>query len=170
VPGPFEGGDLERLRDYQIQEFPDSESFDTTENGQVDWNMARLWQVALYKHNVSCPANIQRIAQLANVYWFLLDVCPSFFNMPRWLAKRTEEQKQATKAAIGVALGRYLEQWGYWLISPKAHAMEGYSNIYARPSTYQLLLYLTLDAIAMRIVPSTGMVHSLPAAELQRHM
>jgi hypothetical protein len=32
--------------------------------------------------------------------------------MPKWLAKRTEEQKQATKAAIGKSLGRYLDKWG----------------------------------------------------------
>jgi hypothetical protein len=113
VPGPFEGGDLVRLRDYQIQGFPDSASFKDVENGQVNWDMARLWQDALHKHNVSYPANIVGIAGLADLYWFLLDVCPPFFNMPRWLAKRTEEQKQATKAAIGVTLGRCLEQWGY---------------------------------------------------------
>jgi hypothetical protein len=113
VPGPFEGGELERLRDYQIQGYPDSPSVEESENGPVNWNWARLWQAALHKHNVSCPANIEGIAELADVYWFLLDVCPPFFNMPRWLAKRTEEQKQATKTAIGVTLGRYLEQWGY---------------------------------------------------------
>jgi hypothetical protein len=110
--GP-EGGDLERLKDYQIHGFPDSASFETAENGLVDWNLARLWQAALYNHNIRCPALIEGIAELADVYWFLLDVCPPFFNMPRWLAKRTEEQKQATKAAIGVTLGRYLDKWGF---------------------------------------------------------
>jgi hypothetical protein len=112
VPGPFEGDDLERLRDYQIQGFPDSAPSEEVENATVDWNMARLWQAAQRKHGVNGPANIERITELADIYWFLLDVCPPFFSMPKWLAKRTEEQKQATKAAIGKSLGRYLDKWG----------------------------------------------------------
>ncbi|KAI5206126.1 hypothetical protein E4T39_02604 [Aureobasidium subglaciale] len=113
VTGPFEGGDFERLRNYQIHGFPDLTSSEDIENGPVDWNAARLWQAAQQKHNVHGPADIERITELADIYWFLMDVCPPFFNMPRWLAKRTEEQKQATKAAIGTTLGRYLSGWGY---------------------------------------------------------
>jgi hypothetical protein len=113
VPGPFEGGDLERLRDYQVQGFPESPSSEGIEHGLVDWDLTPLWQAALYKYSVICPANFERIAELADVYWFLLDVCPPFFNMRRWLVKRTEEQKQATKTAIGVTLGKYFEKWGY---------------------------------------------------------
>jgi hypothetical protein len=113
VPGPFEGGDLERLRNYQIQGFPETVTFEADDNAQVDWNTARLWQAAQQKHKVQSPANIERIGELADVYWFLLDVCPPFFNMPQWLAKRTEEQKQATKASIRTALDKYLTKWGY---------------------------------------------------------
>lgn len=113
VPGPFEGGDLERLRNYQIQGFPETEVFEAVEDTQVDWNTARLWQAAQQKHEIHGPANIERVGELADVYWFLLDVCPPFFNMPQWLAKRTEEQKQATKATIGTSLDRYLTKWGY---------------------------------------------------------
>jgi hypothetical protein len=113
VPGPFEEGDLERLRDYQIHGFPDSAPAEEVEDAMVDWNMARLWHAAQRKHGVNGPANIERIGELADLYWFLLDVCPPFFSMPKWLAKRTDEQKQATKAAIGKSLGRYLDKWGY---------------------------------------------------------
>jgi hypothetical protein len=113
VPGPFGGGDLERLRDYQIHGFPDSAPTEEVEDTMVDWNMARLWHAAQRKHGVNGPANIERIGELADIYWFLLDVCPPFFSMPKWLAKRTDEQKQATKAAIGISLGRYLDKWGY---------------------------------------------------------
>ncbi|KAI4854357.1 hypothetical protein E4T44_00230 [Aureobasidium sp. EXF-8845] len=113
VPGPFEGGDLERLRDYQIHGFPDLAAFEEVEDTMVDWNMARLWHVAQRKHGVNGPADIGRISELADIYWFLLGVCPPFFSMPKWLAKRTEEQKQATKAAIGKSLGKYLDKWGY---------------------------------------------------------
>lgn len=113
LPGPFEGDDLKRLREYQIQGFPDSKPLDKVENAPVDLGTARLWQAALRKHHVYGPTEIKGIAELADMYWFLTDVCPPFFNMPRWLAKRTEEQKQATKAAIGENLGRYLSKWGY---------------------------------------------------------
>jgi hypothetical protein len=113
VPGPFEGGGLERLRNYQTRGFPESATFEAGEDTPIDLKTAQLWQAAQKKHKVNGPANIDGIAELADIYWFLLDVCPPFFNMPQWLAKRTEEQKQATKATIRTALDKYLIRWGY---------------------------------------------------------
>lgn len=113
VPGPFEGDDLDRLREYQIQGFPDSTPFAKVENAPIDLDTARLWQAAMRNHSVKGPTDIEGIAVLADIYWFLTDVCPPFFNMPRWLAKRTDEQKQAIKATIGENLGKYLSKWGY---------------------------------------------------------
>lgn len=113
VPGPFEGDDLDRLREYQIQGFPDSTPLEKAENAPIDLDTARLWQAALRKYSVNGPSDIEGIGMLADVYWFLTDVCPPFFNMPRWLAKRTDEQKQAVKTAIGENLGGYLSKWGY---------------------------------------------------------
>jgi len=113
VPGPFEGDELDRLREYQTQGFPDSALVEKIENAPIDLDTARLWQAALRKHNVHGPTDIKGIAELADIYWFLTDVCPPFFNMPRWLAKRTDEQKQAVKAAIGKNLDGYLSKWGH---------------------------------------------------------
>ncbi|KAH0286073.1 hypothetical protein M436DRAFT_60238 [Aureobasidium namibiae CBS 147.97] len=113
VPCPFEGDELDRLREYQIQGFPDSTPLGKVEDPPIDLDMARLWQATLRKHHVHGPTDIKRIAELADIYWFLIDVCPPFFNMPRWLAKRTDEQKQAVKVAIGKNLEKYLSRWGY---------------------------------------------------------
>lgn len=103
VPGPFEDEDLQLLRRYQTEGFPSTPSAQEAPSESVDWTVARLWQAALEKHHVASPKDIENITQLADIYWFLLDVCPPFFNLPRWLARKTEEQKIAAKKAIGCA-------------------------------------------------------------------
>ncbi|THY01482.1 hypothetical protein D6D01_10358 [Aureobasidium pullulans] len=113
VPGPFEDEDLQLLRRYQTEGFPSSPSAQEARSQSVDWTVARLWQVALKKHNVASPKDIDNITELADVYWFLLDVCPPFLNLPRWLARRTDEQKFAAKNEIGENLNKYLQRWGY---------------------------------------------------------
>ncbi|KEQ81335.1 hypothetical protein M438DRAFT_376874 [Aureobasidium pullulans EXF-150] len=113
VPGPFEDEDLQLLRRYQTEGFPSTPSAQEATSGSVDWTVARLWQAALEKHHVASPKDIENITQLADIYWFLLDVCPPFFNLPRWLARKTDEQKFAAKKAIRENLDRYLRRWGY---------------------------------------------------------
>ncbi|THZ77721.1 hypothetical protein D6C85_01493 [Aureobasidium pullulans] len=106
VPGPFEDEDLQLLRRHQTEGFPSAPSTQEATSESVDWTVARLWQAALEKHNVASPKDIENITELADIYWFLLDVCPPFFNLPRWLARKTEEQKLAAKKAIGENLDR----------------------------------------------------------------
>ncbi|THX48299.1 hypothetical protein D6D06_09181 [Aureobasidium pullulans] len=113
VPGPFEDEDLQLLRRYQTEGFPSTPSAQEATSKSVDWTVARLWQAALEKHNVASPKDIENITQLADIYWFLLDVCPPFFNLPRWLARKTDEQKLAAKKVIGENLDRYLRRWDY---------------------------------------------------------
>lgn len=113
VPGPFEDEDLQLLRRYQTEGFPITPSAQEATRKSVDWTVARLWQAALEKHNVASPKDIENITKLADIYWFLLDVCPPFFNLPRWLARKTSEQKLAAKKAIGENLDRYVRRWSY---------------------------------------------------------
>ncbi|THW10700.1 hypothetical protein D6D24_07733 [Aureobasidium pullulans] len=113
VPGPFEDEDLQLLRRYQTEGFPSTPSAQEATSKSVDWTVARLWQAALEKHNVASPKDIENSTELADIYWFLLDVCPPFFNLPRWLARKTEEQKLAAKKAIGVNLDSFLRRWDY---------------------------------------------------------
>jgi len=113
VPGPFEDEDLQLLRRYQTEGFPSAPSTQEATSESVDWTVARLWQAALEKHNVASPKDIDNIAELADIYWFLLDVCPPFFNLPRWLARKTDEQKLAAKKAIGENIDRYMRRWSY---------------------------------------------------------
>ena len=113
VPGPFEDEDLQLLRRYQTEGFPSAPSTQEATSESVDWEVARLWQAALEKHHVASPKDIDNIAELADIYWFLLDVCPPFFNLPRWLARKTDEQKLAAKKAIGENLDSHLRRWDY---------------------------------------------------------
>ncbi|THY96824.1 hypothetical protein D6C95_05086 [Aureobasidium pullulans] len=113
VPGPFEDDDLQLLRRYQTEGFPITPSAQEATSHSVDYTVARLWQAALEKHHVASPKDIDNITELADIYWFLLDVCPPFFNLPRWLARKTDEQKLAAKKAIGENLAKYLQRWDY---------------------------------------------------------
>lgn len=113
MPGPFEDEDLQRLRSYQCNGFPDIPSSAESGCSSVDWQSARLWKASLDKQEIARPAYFQHITELADIYWFLLDVCPPYFNMSRWMGKRTEEQQNAAKKATLDKLDKYLCKWGY---------------------------------------------------------
>ncbi|KAI5197064.1 hypothetical protein AUEXF2481DRAFT_43007 [Aureobasidium subglaciale EXF-2481] len=111
VPGPFEDEALRSLRRFQLGQGEDDLLPEETEDSPVNWTLAKAWNSALKKHGVNGPAEIENIADLADIYWFLLDVCPPFFNMPKWLAKRTDKQKQAAKARTEKILHKYIDRW-----------------------------------------------------------
>lgn len=111
VPGPFEDEALQCLRRFQLGQGEDDTLPIETQDSPVDWTLAKAWKAALQRHNIDGPAEIAHIADLADIYWFLLDICPPFFNMPKWLAKRTDEQQQAAKARTEDSLYKYLARW-----------------------------------------------------------
>jgi hypothetical protein len=111
VPGPFEDEALQCLRRFQLGQGPDNISSVETDDSPVNWTLAIAWKAALQRHHINGPAEIENIADLADIYWFLLDVCPPFFNMPKWLAKRTDEQQQAAKVRTEETLHKYLVRW-----------------------------------------------------------
>jgi hypothetical protein len=61
------------------------------------------------------PSNIERIEDVAALYWPLLDVCPPYFLLPRWLGRTSEEKRQEPKE-IEANLEKYLERWGFWIL------------------------------------------------------
>ncbi|PQE19425.1 Phosphotransferase enzyme family protein [Rutstroemia sp. NJR-2017a BBW] len=114
VPGPFEGGEMEELRIAQLDGFKAMNiRGDAAAGCDIDWSLARLWQKAMERSGMKSPAEIDGIGELAAVYWFLLDICPPFFLLPRWLEKRTKEQQETSKAAVKASLSKYLDRWGY---------------------------------------------------------
>ncbi|KAJ5711572.1 hypothetical protein N7488_005728 [Penicillium malachiteum] len=117
VIGPLELGDagaeMESLRLALLNGFKDKSSYDAAAEGHIDWKTAEMWQSAMERAHVKSPADIEGIGELGAIYWFLLDVSPPWFLLPKWLAKRTDEEKQTQKMEIQGNLGKYLERWGY---------------------------------------------------------
>jgi hypothetical protein len=114
VPGPFEGGEMEELRIAQLNGFKAMDiRGDAAAGKDIGWNTAKLWQKAMERSGVKSPAEIDGIGELAAIYWFLLDIWPPFFLLPRWLGKRTKEQQENSKAAVQESLSKYLDRWGY---------------------------------------------------------
>ncbi|KAH8807520.1 hypothetical protein F5884DRAFT_342876 [Xylogone sp. PMI_703] len=113
IPSPLEDGELNALRLAQLNGFKDNNVKDLTGTAEVDWETAKMWQVAMEKSQVRSPADIENVGELATIYWFLLDICPPYFLLSRWLKRRTEEQKQASKREIQANLDKYLKRWGY---------------------------------------------------------
>lgn len=111
VAGPFEEGEQGALTQVQLNGFKDFKPPESQE--EVDWNLAKTWHSALKTAGVETPADIDGIEELAALYWFLLDVCPPYFLLPRWLKRKTPEQQQASKKETEVSLDKYLRRWGY---------------------------------------------------------
>jgi len=112
IPGPFAGPEMESLRLAQLSGFKDKNK-DQVESPVFDWKTARMWQAAMEKAGANSPPDIDKIGELATIYWFLLDICPPYFLMPRWLKKATDERKQASKKQTETHLDKYLKRWGY---------------------------------------------------------
>ncbi|CZR67405.1 uncharacterized protein PAC_17304 [Phialocephala subalpina] len=111
VAGPFEEGEQRTLNEAQLNGFKDFKT--PTSQEEVDWNLAKTWHSALETAGVESPADIDGIDELAAVYWFLLDVCPPYFLLPRWLKRKTIKQQQALKKETEANLDKYLKRWGY---------------------------------------------------------
>ncbi|KAK9427749.1 kinase-like domain-containing protein [Lipomyces doorenjongii] len=114
LTGPFEEAEMELLRAAQLHgfakigELPSSASGD---DSPVDWEVAKIWDEELTSAGVKKPSNITGIEELAELYWFCIDVCPPFFEMPRWLARRTPEQQKKAKNGAKACLVKYLNRW-----------------------------------------------------------
>jgi hypothetical protein len=113
VPGPFEDAEMQQLRAAQLSGFQDASYLLQADAGEVDWATAKSWQAALEKQCVQSPADLGAIEEISAVYWFLLDVCPPYFLLPRWLARRTVEQRMASKRETAGNLDKYLSRWGF---------------------------------------------------------
>jgi hypothetical protein len=113
IPGPLEDAKMERLRLAQLDGFKMKNVEDPDEASDVTWKTARMWQAAIENAGVKSPADIKGVGELAAIYWFLLDICPPYFLMPRWLKRKTEEEQLASKTQTQANLDKYLRRWGH---------------------------------------------------------
>jgi len=110
LPSSIEEGEEGAQRDFLLT---GKEPLVPFEAPELDWDVLKLWYKEMTRANVLKPGDITSADRLAGLYWFLQDVCPPYFLMPRWLGKRTVEQIEAEKKRIEGNLAKYLDLVGY---------------------------------------------------------
>lgn len=80
---------------------------------EVNWDIAKMWYDEIEKQGVLNPGNIAGIEEVAALYWFLIDVCPPYFLMERWLGRKSVEEREEAKREVEGNLEKYLSRWGF---------------------------------------------------------
>jgi hypothetical protein len=80
---------------------------------KVDWSLAAKWDAALLAAKAIRPRDLDGIAGLSVLYWFLQEICSPFMLMPRVLAQLSEEQKTKKIEESEKNLVLCLEHLGY---------------------------------------------------------
>ena len=110
--GPWDGGELDKLRNYQLSGFPTELSIPDTRS-QVDWELASMFDTALQLAGTQKPRNFAYADTYSALIWFYQDVCPPYLMMPRWLARRTPAEVMDQRDQIAKNLDLYLKMWKY---------------------------------------------------------
>lgn len=110
--GPWDGGELDRLRAYQLSRFP-TELPTSETRGQVDWELAGMFDAALLLAGAQKPQDFACADTYSALIWFYQDVCPPYLMMPRWLARKTSEDITSHKDQVARNLDLYLKMWKY---------------------------------------------------------
>jgi hypothetical protein len=110
--GPWDGGELDKLRNYQLSGFP-TELPTSETRGEVDWELAGKFNAALQLAAAQRPQNFACADTYSALIWFYQDVCPPYLMMPRWLARKTSEEITSHRDQVARNLDLYLRMWGY---------------------------------------------------------
>lgn len=110
--GPWDGGELDKLRNYQLSGFPTELSIPDTRS-QVDWELASMFDTALQLAGAQKPRNFAYADTYSALIWFYQDVCPPYLMMPRWLARRNPAEVMDQRDQIAKNLDLYLKMWKY---------------------------------------------------------
>lgn len=108
--GPFEGGEMEHLR-LALLSGNVSEPAGPVE--EINWTIAETWNKELKRAGAIRPNDFAGVEEYAGLYWFTQNVCPPYFLMPRWVAKRTPEERAKVKGTIEKELVQYMDRWGF---------------------------------------------------------
>jgi hypothetical protein len=114
LAGPLESDESEALRLAQLSGFT-SPAFALAEGkeSEVNWDIAKMWYEEIEKQEVLNPSNISGIEKVATLYWFMIDVCPPYFLMERWLGRKSVEEREEAKKEVEGNLEKYLSSWGF---------------------------------------------------------
>jgi hypothetical protein len=108
--GPWDGGELDKLRNYQLSGFPTELPISET-RGQVDWELAGMFDAALQLAGAQKPQDFACAGTYSALIWFYQDVCPPYLMMPRWLARKTSEEITIHRDQVAKNLDLYLKMW-----------------------------------------------------------
>ncbi|KAI1426826.1 hypothetical protein F5Y12DRAFT_739836 [Xylaria sp. FL1777] len=112
LAGPFETGDELLLRKCLLEGF-DETPLTYDGHGKVNWPIAQNTDMEFSRAGVRKPAEIMGCGELAALKWFLEDLSPPYFYMPRWLEYQTPEGVDKTLQSIQSNVEKYLERWGF---------------------------------------------------------
>ena len=103
--------DIDALRQYRLEGFDSTVTEKTPSH--VDWKLAVMLDEELARAGAERPQSLAGVDQLSSLYWFIQDVSPPIFFLPRWKNKATPEMKAKMKGATMAQLEAYLGGWGY---------------------------------------------------------
>ncbi|GAB7328401.1 hypothetical protein MBLNU13_g00375t1 [Cladosporium sp. NU13] len=110
--GPWDDGELDKLRNYQLSGFPTELSIPDIRS-QVDWELAGMFDAALKLAGAQKPQDFACADTYSALIWFYQDVCPPYLMMPRWLARRTSAEITDHRDRIAKSVDLYLKMWKY---------------------------------------------------------
>ena len=104
---------MDLLRHCLLHGFDVSESEREVAN-MVDWDVAVLRDEAFSLYKVRRPVDMMpEIELLSELYWFIQNISPGLFFLPRVREKMTPERATRMRNQIQESLGRTLSDWGF---------------------------------------------------------
>lgn len=109
--GAHEKGDMGKLQKFilsgeQPAKLPPNSRF-------ADWNVAVTWNEAIKTAGGIRPSDVKCADVLAELKWFMEDIRPPYFGMPKWVAKRSPEQIETERKRVQEMLEKRLKRLGH---------------------------------------------------------
>lgn len=116
--GPFDDDEaFIRLRECLLNGFDhqmNAPGSGKSKDGKIDWSVARTTDLEFRRAGVRRPSEITGSGELAAVKWFLEDLSPPYFYMPRWLEYQTSKGGvEKTLRFVQSNVEKYLDRWGF---------------------------------------------------------
>ena len=113
VPPPMLEDSITALRKCLLHGF-DAVPADSRPEGMVNWDTAVLRDEAFRLAGVLRPVDMMPgIERLSELYWFIQNISPGLFFLPRVRARLTPEKAEMRRNAVKEDLELTLKNWGF---------------------------------------------------------
>jgi hypothetical protein len=109
--GAHERGDMGKLQKFLLS--GEQPARLPPNNQIVNWNVAVAWNESIKAAGSIRPSDVEGADMLAEMKWFMEDIRPPYFAMPRWLAVKTPEQIETQRKKVQANLEKRLRWLGY---------------------------------------------------------